>query len=533
MEAQRQFTIEEAAPMQRGMNWLAAPPQPYGTGWMPGMQNTAGLALGYLGAGNFEATGAAMKAGIGMPPVPTASGYDVATGALTPNAGIPPEAIESFNTYASVGQSAFAKVSQAAERGIAKLREAGVPESAIQSMQQLGAQATALQTQLSGIQTERATTKYNHDLAIANRSLNDARQLTGQIGKNSSDNVGYYERQLLLINRASTALSLQLQQRQITTQQAIAGFAVQGDTPEIRMARRKEAMLEAEIAQKQLGYSKQAFGTEIKLVDAQNLRQVADAAYAVSDMTRDWAAMWKSRAIEDALSKVQAALEIPTTEANAWVGYFSGYRQYMIQLGVELAALTETSVSDMITAIDAALKSSPFFSLLFGNAQTPVPTEGGASGPRNGTPTTTVPVTNPNNRDTNWGGSSGPRTVPVTNPNNRDTNWQGYSPVPAPVPRSRNTDRADPDQSPRGRRVAVDAGDYPSNVRSSAGRTASYVPNVTTNNTTNNNQKVEIKPVFNLSLPTLDQAQVADLSATVVKNINTALALVGLRPVAR
>jgi hypothetical protein len=79
----------------------------------------------------------------------------------------------------------------------------------------------------------------------------------------------------------------------------------------------------------------------------------------------------------------------------------------------------------------------------------------------------------------------------------------------------------------------VDAGDYPSNVRSSAGRTASYVPNVTTNNTTNNNQKVEIKPVFNLSLPTLDQAQVADLSATVVKNINTALALVGLRPVAR
>jgi hypothetical protein len=547
MEAQRQFTIEEAAPMQRGMNWLANPTQPFGTGWMPGMQNAAGLMSGY--AGNPSTAAAVGAAYGGMPAVPGISSYSQAlaisspgTGGMKAGAGIPPEAIESFNKYKGYGQQAFDAVSKAAEDGKAKLKKV-VPPEAFKQMEDLGAQSVALQTQLSGIQTERATTKYNHDLDLANRSLRDAQQLTGQIGKNNSDNVGYYEKQLLVINRQSTALGLMLQQRQITTQKAIAGFAVPGETMQIRMARRKEAEIEADVAQKQLNLSKSAFGTEIKLVDAQNLRQVADAAYAVSDMTKDWAAMWDTKAIENALTLVQAALEIPTTEANAWVGYFTGYRQYMIQLSVELAALTETNVSDMITAIDAKIKSSPFFSLLFGNAETPVPTEGSASGPNssgNGTPgergsgprTGTRTRTNSSvadviaaNPDLDWTSVLGPLGTGAPNSYIAPSSLTQSPTAAGRIWEQRN--------KPKVKTGVVDAGDYPSNVGSIPARTAGYFPTAMPSGTTNNNQKFEIKPVFNIHVSQLDQEQVADLTTKVVKSINTALALVGLRPVAR
>jgi hypothetical protein len=48
----------------------------------------------------------------------------------------------------------------------------------------------------------------------------------------------------------------------------------------------------------------------------------------------------------------------------------------------------------------------------------------------------------------------------------------------------------------------------------------------------NNNQKIEVKPEFNITTPSLDEEQVRDLTNHVVKSINTALSLVGLRPVA-
>jgi hypothetical protein len=514
-QLQTQLQVQTVNPIQRYMDYITNRPLPFGTGVMP------------------DLTGAAAKS-------TPALGYDAQKG-LTSFPGVTPATLQSFSNLEAAANKSRAAIKTMAAEGRAELERLNVPTQTIDRIASIGEEIAAAQTKIGGIQANLNWTRYNHDLVIARRGVTDMLQLTGKLGQASGDNVGYYERQLLLINRASTALSLQLQQRQITTQQAIAGFAVQGDTPEIRMARRKEAMLAADIANKQLDYSKQAFGTEIKLVDAQNLRQLQDAMYSLADLVRGFNASNEIALIQDFINTKQREMQLLVPDAAAWISLKTGYESMMITIAQDLAAKTDAAVADVLgqkikpAILDllsmlpawlgggipntlgipgaGAASTGPTNTTRGTSAQNLlIPPAGSSSGPRNGTPTT---------------------TVPVTNPNNRDTNWQGYSPVPAPVPRSRNTDRADPDQSPRGRRVAVDAGDYPSNVRSSAGRTASYVPNVTTNNTTNNNQKVEIKPVFNLSLPTLDQAQVADLSATVVKNINTALALVGLRPVAR
>jgi hypothetical protein len=88
-----------------------------------------------------------------------------------------------------------------------------------------------------------------------------------------------------------------------------------------------------------------------------------------------------------------------------------------------------------------------------------------------------------------------------------------------------------------------DAGDYPSNVRIVAGKAVmapsagGYTPATSagTSIVNNNNQKYEnsAAPVFNVNVSQLSQEAIADLTTKVVQSINSVLAQVGLRPVAR
>jgi hypothetical protein len=512
LEAQKQYTLDTSIPMQRGMNWLTSPQLPFGTSWMPGTQgNTPGFPSPTLVdqyskemqpfVGEAQGKVGAIPAGLGP------MGYTFEGGLEASKYKIPADATQSFNQYKQVGQSAFKAVQDAAEAGIQTMLKAGVPAATINSLREYGAQAIALQSAIAAVQVGRSETKYQHDLAIANRALGDARQLTGQIGKNNSDNVGYYERQLLLINRASTALSLQLQQRSITTQMALAQFSVPGETGEERYARRQEKEIEAGIAQQQLNLSKQAFGTEIKLVDATNMRQLKDTAYALSDLKLDRQAALFTAGLQNALALVQAAVESITPEVAAYTGFFDSINSLQREMAVQIAAITGANVKTMITTVEDAIAGLVSrFPWLFGTAGI----------------TANAPSQAPGGEHS---GTSGEQT-----PRPEDSR---YRPGTAPVaPRYGPRDRAiwgarlgiTPKSAAGGR--GADMGNP------SAGYAFPNPVAVTTTTTTNNNQKVEVTNNFNVDVKNLSEEQVRDFTTQVVKNINTALSLVGLRPVA-
>jgi len=359
MEWQKNFSLDTLIPQQRGMSWLANPMMPYGSTWMPGQQ--ANLAGQF--SPEFSPYVAEAQAQLGSAPAGLGPMGINAKGQLDASKySIPGAATQSFNQYEAVATQAFADVQRAAEAGIRALQDAGVPASTIESLRQYGAQAVAIQAQMAAIQSGRSETKYQRSLYMANRALTDARQLAGQIGRQAGSNVGYYERQLMLINRQNQALSLQLQKRQILTQLALARFQVPGETGEERYARRMEAEIAAGIQQKQLGLATSAFQTEIKLVDEQNLRAVRDAAYAIQEIKLDYKAQKAMEALQDTLAKVQAASQSLLPEAQVFVEFKNNYEQFMAGIAADIAAKTGENMTKVLDTVKEYITNDPVMS---------------------------------------------------------------------------------------------------------------------------------------------------------------------------
>ena len=120
--------------------------------------------------------------------------------------------------------------------------------------------------------------QYANQIRLANRALDDAKGLLGQIG---GTRLGYLQREQYLTGRASQSLglasqklgiasqriglmanklSLALQARSIATNLAVAQFQAPGETGEERYARQREAIIRAGIEKKQLGFSQQQQG---------------------------------------------------------------------------------------------------------------------------------------------------------------------------------------------------------------------------------------------------------------------------------
>jgi hypothetical protein len=189
----------------------------------------------------------------------------------------------------------------------------------ITKVAELGIQKEALQESLAREQVVYQTAQYNNELRIANRSMVDAEQLTGKIGKGASDNLGYYERQNILLGRQSQELSFQLSQRQINLQLAIAGFMAPGETPEERAARMQEAQLEAQYAQKQLDIQKQMFGNEVNIVDIGNLRQAVDLGQQLYLLTTGRQITIDTAKVEAAMKYLDAAQQPYLNKAQTWL----------------------------------------------------------------------------------------------------------------------------------------------------------------------------------------------------------------------
>ena len=342
MQWQRDYQLNTINPLQRSLALLQQPLLPAGTGIMP-----------YAGQSMYESV-AGLNAPIG--PVGVPQGVSPTGGMSADAYTMPPAAQRGIDEYWFTLSQLRMDIQLGAGEARQRLLDFGIPASVVDSVEQYGKILAGAQAQIGDIQAARAETQYNRSLFLANRALTDARQLSGQIGKTASNNVGYYERQLLLINRQNQALSLQLQRRQILTQLALARFQVPGETGEERYARRIEAEIGAGIQQRQLNLATQAFGTEIKLVDETNLRAVKDAAYTLQDLKASYEAGNKIAWLEQIASAAQQAQQSVMPDVSVWETYITGFKGYLVSIATELAATTGNSMVEMLKIVEGEVQ---------------------------------------------------------------------------------------------------------------------------------------------------------------------------------
>lgn len=156
-----------------------------------------------------------------------------------------------------------------------------------------------------------------NQIRLANRALGDA---LGLLNRTGSTRMGQLQREEQMISRASTQLSLMLQQRQITTQVALAGFQAPGETGEERYMRQVERLAEADIAQQQLDLSKQNFSVSIQIWTENARRAATDAQKAINVMSAARNAEGYAIAAQERIAKEQQKLAIVVGRMDAIFG---------------------------------------------------------------------------------------------------------------------------------------------------------------------------------------------------------------------
>lgn len=202
--------------------------------------------------------------------------------------------------------------------GLAILRDTyGVSQSLLDSLTSTGSQIQGLQTDISSRDAAQSAAEYSYQLTIAKQQMGDISGLAGVNLGYGQTQIGVLERQNLLIGRQAQQLQFTLSQRQINYQQAMAGFVVPGMTPAQHNAAVEEAKVEANIAQKQLGYQKQMFGNQVKIVDLTNLRTAQNMARQIALTISGHRVQLMDQADMQRLSRLQAQQAITMNQISA------------------------------------------------------------------------------------------------------------------------------------------------------------------------------------------------------------------------
>jgi hypothetical protein len=329
-EAEANFQLQKIIPAGRSLDFLASPPTPFGAGFTQVQQGPNGA----VPFGNTPISGIE-----GVPSVDT-------------------NATQSFNTYRTVAQSAIDAVIAKAREGRAALLDLGVPPQLIAELETLGNQAQGIELGVANQRAAFEATQYNHQLFILNRNLADARALLGQ-NVGAQGRLGALQRENFELGKKQHALQIQAQelqlnltQRQINFQRAIAGFVAPGTTPEERAARIEQAKIEADFAQKQLDIQKQLLGlgkkqfiVGVQIFDESAKRQVQDLQFALAELKQARALQLDTTAAQQALAAIRA-------------------RQAQInsEIGVAIEKSTKKASLAINTALDIANKSGEAFS---------------------------------------------------------------------------------------------------------------------------------------------------------------------------
>lgn len=231
-------------------------------------------------------------------------------------------------------------------------------------LQGLGQQAAGLQTFITQSQVNLATAQYNEQLRQARLSLSDLAALTGRVGVASASNLGIAQKQVIELERQNqklqinlSTLQLELQQRQINFQVAVAGFIAPGISPAERAARMEEAKVEAQFAQEQLDLQKQILANQAKSVplqiqiqDIQFQRDYITALNAINLLTQGRQVTIDVAAAQEALQRVNAEIEVT---AAAFQTYIQGAHQAAVAAVSDVASLIAVYGPKAIEFFDA------------------------------------------------------------------------------------------------------------------------------------------------------------------------------------
>lgn len=224
-------------------------------------------------------------------------------------------------------------------------------------MAQDASQSIALLTsRMAQLNRAASQASWSNQIRLANRALGDALGVLGRVG---STRMGQLQREEQMINRAATQLSLALQQRQITTQIALAGFQAPGETGEERYMRQKERLAEADIAQQQLDLSKQAFSTSVQIWTENARRAAIDAARAINVMQAARNAEGYAIAAQERIAKEQMKLGAAVGRMDSYLNRAGGNFRNALSAAAQGIGEFAGSVAQAVDIIYTALGYDP------------------------------------------------------------------------------------------------------------------------------------------------------------------------------
>ena len=218
----------------------------------------------------------------------------------------------------------------AARADITQFTPENLPDfnAAVKQAQGLSNSIASLTTHMASLNRAASQASWANQIRIATRALGDAIAMEGKAG---GTRLGMLERESHFIERAQQALSLALEQRQITTKVALAGFQAPGETGEERYMRQKEQLAEAAIQQKQLNLSKQDFAVAGQSWVENVKRSAVDAAKAIEVMQKARDAEGYTIAAQEAVAKKEQLLANVVGKMDSLIGQARGNFNAVLQ----------------------------------------------------------------------------------------------------------------------------------------------------------------------------------------------------------
>lgn len=329
---QGQFERQTTLPAQQFLSQLARPLIPFG-------QTVAARTPGATDASNYKAAALSID-----------------------------QAQTSLRAYADQGQRAALETIRTAD-AVTGTNLEGAWKTATSAVADYGKRIASLQIDMTWKQVNLQVHQYDEQLRVANRSLADAKEFLTGIKQSGSDGLGILERQTRELSKQSTligfqqtALQLQLSQRQINFQVAMAGFVAPGTTPQERAARVDEAKKEAEFAQQQLDLQKQQFEIAKALfgiqqgpggiIDVNAVRQVEDLNHQLSLLKEGRKVTIELAIDSENLAAMQQGLDAEMARAQSVLTQAVDIKNQIIAVGVSIEAST---AQDIISAVRGAL----------------------------------------------------------------------------------------------------------------------------------------------------------------------------------
>jgi hypothetical protein len=319
-----------------------------------------------------------------------------ATGLTGPAAGMAQQSLASTAAANSQLAAISGKGLFEALTKVGQFNPASLPDFAVLAIQAnvSSAKIADLTTKMGKLNQEASQFNWDNQIRLASRAVGDALGAISGAGiKNTSGvsgtatQLGIWQGMSHKLDIMNQSLSLQLQQRSITTALAQAQFSAPGQTGEERYFAQVEAIQKASIQQQQLNIATQQFDLGQKIWNENANRAALDASKAITNMQLARNAEGYAITAQENIAKQQAILATKVAGMNAILGTATGNWSDALSAAAQGVGQFAGSVKDGVKAVYEALGYTKTTDKS-GNTVLTAPTSGFGS---TGTPVVVVP----------------------------------------------------------------------------------------------------------------------------------------------